>query len=756
MLSRKVLLGLSLIQTGLLNSDLSGVKLANTLASRIQFASSAAEAASQTELRVMILPFRNLSRLPEDEWLGDSFAESLTMGLLKVEALQLIERAQIGAVLKEQQFGQSAYVDEASAPKIGKLLGAKVVVIGSYQKVGEQLQANVRFVDVETGKIDAKRSAQIQGRFNEIFELQKQLATQLVSQLDVQAKPSELANMDSIIKATDSTEAYKAYMAGRQLLRQGDSLQLDKAKAAFKTALSFDPAYALALAGLAEVHARKARSHDLLRVPPPDLAMGVRGPDDHALARRYAEEALALNPNLPEVLRALSLIAQSEGDRAEALNLIQKSIRLNPKDSDSLMAYMSLRIEDGSAFEVDKLRSELKALGANLDDPWLQFSLGSLGAGIETSKAVPHFDWVRKLLESAMAQLPDYPYIPMSLMGIAQREGKTAEAEQLFNRAYQLGKEYPDVLASLAMVRLGQKQMNQGLELSEQAIKLNPESLHVQMSHATSLFANGRKAEAESLFKAAQTQYPDSAFVAFSQGLMYFAFERDPLKARPFFKQALDLREKQTGGMPRNTLIYYLALGDQIAKNYDAARQGYEKLLNDPIFYGLAYENLAEVLSKLNKPQAALEAYSAYLTIHPEVAESEAVKQQYRWYYLLEQHDQNTQNVAVLNDLGQLAQLRKSPDQAESYFKSALAIEPKNVVVLYNLGSLYLQTNKAAQARPLLLQAVAFKDDYAKAWYNLGLTLQALGDSAGAQTAMKKVLSLEPDHQDALKALGGV
>ena len=101
----------------------------------------AAQAATQKgPLRVVVLPFENLTRQEQDAWLSHSFAESLTMGLVKVKELHIIERSQIDKLLKEQQFSQSAFADPDTAPNLGRMLGANIVAVGSYQKVGEQLQ----------------------------------------------------------------------------------------------------------------------------------------------------------------------------------------------------------------------------------------------------------------------------------------------------------------------------------------------------------------------------------------------------------------------------------------------------------------------------------------------------------------------------------------------------------------------------------------------------------------------------------------
>lgn len=711
-------------------------------------------AETQSGLRVVILPFRNLTRQPADEWLADSFAESLTMGLLKVEALQLVERGQLQNLIKEQQFGQSIYADEASAPKLGKLLGATVVVLGSYQKVGEQLQANVRFVDVETGKIDHQRAAQVQGRFEQIFDLQKQLATELVTQLKVQAKPAELAQMDNILKATQSTEAYKLYNEGLQHFRMSDSLSIEKAIESFKQALERDPKYSLALAGLAEAYAVKAREFSQLKVLPPQQQFSVKGPNEKALARKYAEQALALNPDLPQVLRALAWVEQSEGNRQGAMDFIKKAIQANPKDSDSLVTYINFRFEnDAGSIDLARLRQEFQAMGANLDDPWLQYSMGALSSSLESLKAHPRLELPRQLLEAAEAKLPDYPYIPLALMGLAIRQDKPQEAEQHFRKAYALGKNSPETLAGLATMLLGQERYQEAYQLAQEAHKLNPESISVRLTLADCLYFLDRKAEAEALYAELSRHYPESALIAYSRGMLYFAHDQDFAKARPLFEQSLKFWEQSPQGVPRSILVYFLAVMEFAGNDYQAAITHFEELLKDPIYYSQAYEMLAQVYSTQQNYPAALEAYTSYLLIHPEAKESEDVQQQYRWYYLLDQWGKDGANVAVLNDLAQLSVQRKAPELAESYWKAALNYEPENTSVLYNFGSYYLQAGQAAQAKPLLEKAVALKADYVKAWYNLGLVYQSLGDSQAAKQAWRKVLSLDPKHTGAQQAL---
>lgn len=134
--------------------------------------STANQAQPATPMRMVILPFKNITRMPEDAWMAESFSESLTMSLTQVNSLQVIERSQIQAVLQEQSFTQSAFVDPQTAPELGKILGATKVLIGNYQKIGPTLVVNTRVVDVVSGQIDPSLTTQVQGPAQDVLGLQ--------------------------------------------------------------------------------------------------------------------------------------------------------------------------------------------------------------------------------------------------------------------------------------------------------------------------------------------------------------------------------------------------------------------------------------------------------------------------------------------------------------------------------------------------------------------------------------------------------
>lgn len=65
----------------------------------------------------------------------------------------VIERERLLLALQELNLGTTALVDEATRLKLGKLVGARFMVFGGYQIIGDKMRLDLRMVEVETGKV---------------------------------------------------------------------------------------------------------------------------------------------------------------------------------------------------------------------------------------------------------------------------------------------------------------------------------------------------------------------------------------------------------------------------------------------------------------------------------------------------------------------------------------------------------------------------------------------------------------------------
>jgi len=128
-----------------------------------------------TPVRLAILDFEAKGVSQE---IADMCLSSLSTSLANIESITLIERAQIAAVLKEQQFQSSFMADEATSVKMGKLLNADHVLMGSVGKLGTTMLFTARLMNVETGKVTSGREVICEEcRDQDIFDAIKMLAS---------------------------------------------------------------------------------------------------------------------------------------------------------------------------------------------------------------------------------------------------------------------------------------------------------------------------------------------------------------------------------------------------------------------------------------------------------------------------------------------------------------------------------------------------------------------------------------------------
>jgi eukaryotic-like serine/threonine-protein kinase len=192
-----------------------------------------------------VLTFSNVTREPVDDWIGTGIAETLTADLRNVRNLDVIGRAQVFELLKTFEPGVDQR-DDRLAIEIGKRLGAWWVVSGAYQRQGDRLRITAQLTEVWTGAL--LRTVKIDGRVDEIFELQDRIVFDLSRGLDARLGPEEAAAIEH--DDTKSVEAFEAYSRGVLNLRSAGREAIDRAIALFERAVALDPDYGVAWSAL--------------------------------------------------------------------------------------------------------------------------------------------------------------------------------------------------------------------------------------------------------------------------------------------------------------------------------------------------------------------------------------------------------------------------------------------------------------------------------------------------------------------------
>ena len=186
---------------------------------------------------VAVFPFRIVADDPRYEPLQYALADMVTTDLSIPGALQLLERAQIQALVQEMALSLAGYADVSSAARVGRLMRAQHVVQGSVVLLGdEQLRMEMAVVDPAQGT----RAGEAAGEtpLAQIFEAEKQLVLEILGVLGVTLTAAEREAIEE--NRTGSLLALLAYGEGLGAMDRGD---FAAASAAFQNASSLDPAF---------------------------------------------------------------------------------------------------------------------------------------------------------------------------------------------------------------------------------------------------------------------------------------------------------------------------------------------------------------------------------------------------------------------------------------------------------------------------------------------------------------------------------
>ena len=113
---------------------------------------------------IAVLYFDYGGKKAELEPLREGLAQMLITDLADLPEIRVVERTRLKAVLEEHKLAASGKVDAASAARVGKLLGAHALVLGSFFDLAGTLRVDARVVEVETGKIRALGRRERAGR----------------------------------------------------------------------------------------------------------------------------------------------------------------------------------------------------------------------------------------------------------------------------------------------------------------------------------------------------------------------------------------------------------------------------------------------------------------------------------------------------------------------------------------------------------------------------------------------------------------
>jgi TolB-like protein len=142
---------------------------------------------------ILVLPFRGEQK-GEQAALGEALAEVLTIDLARQQGVSVVDRSHLTRVLQEQKLSLSGLVDQAAQLQVGKLLGVKLLLAGSFVLTQGKLTVTAHLFDVSTTQL--VKSEEASGEVSDWLEVEKPLALALVKDLDLKLDEVQVRAID--------------------------------------------------------------------------------------------------------------------------------------------------------------------------------------------------------------------------------------------------------------------------------------------------------------------------------------------------------------------------------------------------------------------------------------------------------------------------------------------------------------------------------------------------------------------------------
>jgi tetratricopeptide (TPR) repeat protein len=188
-----------------------------------------ASAAAQTAGRILVVPFENASRDSRIVWLGEASAVLLADNLNALGA-QAITREERREAFERLQIPPVAALTDATVIRVGQLVGASAVVVGSLQLEGDTLAVRARAIALEAGRVQADTTER--GAIPDLFGIFARIAQRIAAPSPRGAPAGALTN--------PSVAAFENYIKG--LLAETPSTALSYLNAALQAQPTFDRA----------------------------------------------------------------------------------------------------------------------------------------------------------------------------------------------------------------------------------------------------------------------------------------------------------------------------------------------------------------------------------------------------------------------------------------------------------------------------------------------------------------------------------
>jgi len=276
---------------------------------------------------LVVLPLKNLSGDPAQEYLADGMTEALIGRLSTINGLRVISRTSAMQLKNTPK----------TAPEIGKELNVDSIVEGSVIRDGNRIRVHAQLIRAASD--EHLWSATYDRELRDVLVLQSEVSQAIAGKVEVAVTGKEQARLTATRAV--SPEVYESFLKGRFALDKGDSrTDIDESIGYFEEAIQKDATFAPAYVGLAEAHVQ--RSTVFIGAPPEE---------ERAKGIAAARKALELDPDSAEAHVLLAEMLRLQWQWAEAEGEFKQALQLNPNDAAAHDGFASWLLSQGDTDE---------------------------------------------------------------------------------------------------------------------------------------------------------------------------------------------------------------------------------------------------------------------------------------------------------------------------------------------------------------------------------------------------------------------
>lgn len=263
-----------------------------------------ASSSESPEKSIAVLPFANMSTDPENEFFADGITEEILNALAQIPELRVAGRTSAFSF-------KGKNVD---LRVIGDKLNVRTVLEGSVRRSGKRVRIAAQLIDVSSGY--HLWSEKYDREIEDVFAVQDEISVSIAERMKATVSENRGAVLEQ--RATESIDAYEAYLKGRALLyRRGAAAR--QGMALMQQAVALDPNYGLAWSGLADAYTVLGYYSQLS----PEEASSN--------AHRCAIKALEVGPDLAEAHSSRAIVSLLfDWDFEAAERGFKRAMDLNP------------------------------------------------------------------------------------------------------------------------------------------------------------------------------------------------------------------------------------------------------------------------------------------------------------------------------------------------------------------------------------------------------------------------------------------